>query len=167
MEDLVRLFLNNDSLLRIMTYMCRDGNDPIVNTVHVMLTSDIQFAVGIYGLRLFKNHKHVFPFVYMDGEQRHCLHQLVAHVVDKQHSAYASLENPLEFDVEDGHVVFRPVMKLPPRQVFDVLLVALQRSKRGSRLLCNILLQKLAAKMIVHKDMLEYIYGRCEELFSD
>lgn len=162
MNVLEETFLSEESLLRIMTYMCRSGADPIVSTLHTMLTSDIQFAMGKYGLVLFKGH--VFPYTYMTVEQRHCLYLLALHAHDGQHSAYAVLENPLKFTAENGYIIFKPVHRIPMQRVFDVLILALQRSKRSSPTLCNILLQKLGAKIVLSREMLQYIYEKSKIL---
>lgn len=163
MEDLTALFLNDESLLRIMTYMCRDGADPIVDTLYTMLNATVQFALNRYGLVLFRGHG-VFPYAYMSVEQRQCLYQLAQHVCDKQHSAYARADDPLRFSIEDDHIVFAPTLQLPQHQVFDVLIRALQQSKRGSPMLCNIILQKLGTRMLLHKDSLAYIYEKSKAL---
>ena len=165
MDELENLFLSKESLLRIMTYMCRNGTDPIVETLVIMLTKEIQFAVNRYGLVLFKGH--VFPFSYMTPEQRHCLYTLVAHVVDRQHSAFACVDDPLTFDVEDGHVVFTPVLRLTFEQVFDVLITALERTKRSSRTLCNVILQKLSSRMTITREKLLYVNEKSKSLSPD
>lgn len=162
MSLLEETFLSDESLLRIMTYMCRSGVDPIVNTLHTMLTCDVQFAIGKYGLVLFKGH--VFPYTYMTVDQRHCLYLLALHAHDKQHSAYAVLDNPLKFTAENGHIIFKPVHRIPIQRVFDVLIMALQRSKRASMMLCNILLQKLGAKIVLSRETLQYIHEKSKFL---
>lgn len=155
-DELVRLFLNNESLLRIMTYMCRSGADPITNTLYTMLTTEARFTVNKYGLVLFKGHP-PYPWAYMDWRQREHLYELVRHMGDRHHAAYAT-ESPLTYTVENSHVMFDVSVKLPMTQVFDVMLLALEQSKRASKMLLNILLQKLGAKMLVPREMLLYVW---------
>ena len=157
-QTLADMFLTNDTLLRIMTYMCRSGVDPIISTLHTMLTSDVQFTVNKYGLILFRNQP-PFPWAYMTWQQREHLYSLIQNAHSKHHPAYACAQ-PLTFTSENGHIMFQGSVRIPMKLVFEVLLEALERSKRGSRMLCNVLLQKLGAKITIPKEMLLFVHER-------
>lgn len=164
METLERLFLTEEPLTRFMIYACqRGGADPVIDTLYAMLNNDAQFVVGRYGLLLFKDLP-VLPWVYMDVEQRECLYQLVFHANDRQHSAYAVLEDPLTFKAENGHIAFTGRIRLSGERIFAALLRAMAACKRPSRMLCNIILQKLGVRMVISKQLLCFINDNAKAL---
>lgn len=157
MDRLIELFLSEDALLRYMIYACQRGSDPVINVLYVMLNEELQFVVNHYGLTLYKSLP-VFPWTHMDAAQRECVYQLVFHAHDKQHSAYAVLDHPLKFSVENNHIVFEGCRRLDGKQVFDLLLRAMRDCKRPSRMLLNIIMQKLSVRMVINKQLLVHVH---------
>ena len=175
MEELTTLFLTTDSLKRVLTYMCRSLNqDPITETLRVMLTSPIQFHLSRYGLGLFKGSA-VFPYTYMTPEQRVWLYELVRAIRgDSNHTALNRLEDPLTFTAENdriflGGASLQPV-KLAPTDVFDALMAAMAESRHTTpdrlKLLMNLLLQRIGCRVNIRRETLVHIQQRSDELFG-
>jgi hypothetical protein len=88
--------------------MCRTStHDPISETARLMLTTPIQLHVSRFGLGLFKGCA-VFPFSYMNKDQRQWLFELLSAMGgDQMHSALQTIDSPLEYVAENDRIFFR------------------------------------------------------------
>jgi len=170
-EQFRELFMSEDALRRQFVHMCKtsaENPDPITDAVCCMLTSNLQFCVGKYGLALFKGGP-TFPYTLMSPVQRQFLYELV-HAVGSDvpcHSALACIDNPLTWSVENERILFHlPPEKLEPRLVFRTLLDSVATSKHGSALLCNLLVQRLGSRVNVGRDTLAFVKEYSREVFG-
>ena len=162
--------MSEDALRRQFLHMCKtsaEASDPITDAVACMLTSNVQFCVGRYGLVLFKGGP-TFPYTLMTAEQRQFLYELV-HAVGSDvpcHSALACIDNPLTWSVENERILFHtPPEKLEPRAVFGILVHCVATSKHGSALLCNLLVQRLGSRVNIARDTLAFVHEQSRKAF--
>jgi hypothetical protein len=149
--------------------MCKaDTHDPITDAAATMLTSNVQFCVGKYGLVLFKGGA-AFPYTLMSPSQRQFLYELV-HAVGSDipcHSALSCLENPLTWTIENERILFQmPAEKLDPRVVFAILIECVATSEHGSRTLCDLLVQRLGSRVNIARDTLAFVHERVKTVFA-
>jgi hypothetical protein len=158
------LFLSQDSLKSIFLHMCKlqlDSADPIIDSLIIMLTRPIVFAVSRYGVNIFKNAAPM-PFSSLNGEQRQLIYDMCNSLRSEFHtfSAFACLENPLTYSIENEKIVFNvSVNKIDPRLVILNLIEILKSSKPTNfGLLFNLILQKLHAKVQLSKEIIEFAH---------
>ncbi len=171
MDDLQRLFLTIEPLKRVLVYMCSGAAaDPITETVKSLLTQSVQFSVSRYGLGLLKSGP-VFPFSHMNAEQRQHLYELMRAIGggDDHHSAFACIEDPLTYWVENDRVWFNGTVSLDPKLVFDALLQCVHDTGRDAtrmRLLTSLLLQRIGGKVPLTRETLVHIEAESQRLFT-
>ena len=167
-EEFRAHFLSEAALRSQFVHMCKaETHDPITDAVAMMLTSNVQFCVGKYGLVLFKGGV-AFPYTLMSPHQRQFLYELV-HAVGSDvpcHSALSCLENPLTWAVENERILFHlPPEKLEPRTVFSILIECVAASEHGSRTLCDLLVQRLGSRVNIARDTLAFVHEKTREVF--
>ena len=156
MEELNRLFLGEDGVKTLFTYMCKTSScsaDAVTDTLRVLLTTPVEFSVGKYGLGVFKGYP-VLPYFYMTPAQRQYLYELVSAIStgspEEHHTAFACLDTPLVYVFENERVVFKGSSMLDQGLVIRVL----QSSVGSKPLLLSILLQRLAGYVPLKRDVL-------------
>jgi hypothetical protein len=170
-EQFRDLFLSESALRSQFVHLCKtsaEASDPITDAVAAMLSNNIQFCVGGYGLVLFKGGV-AFPYTLMSAAQRHFLYELVYSVGSDTpcHSALACLDNPLTWSVENERILFHmPPERLEPRAVFSILLQCVASSGKGSATLCDLLVQRLGSRVNISRDTLAFVHRRSREMFN-
>ncbi len=167
-EEFRAHFLSEAALRSQFVHMCKaETHDPITDAVAAMLTSNVQFCVGKYGLVLFKGGA-AFPYTLMSPKQRQFLYELV-HAVGSDvpcHSAISCLENPLTWTIENERILFHtPAEKLDPRAVFAILIDCVATSEHGSKTLCDLLVQRLGSRVTVARDTLAFVREKTKDAF--
>ena len=103
-------FLNKEFLRDFFVYTCHSKNElsnPILDTLTVFLSANVQFHVSKHGLTCYNNLP-PFPFTLMNSRQKHFLYEMV-HSIGSEvptHSSMALETNPLRFTIENERVVF-------------------------------------------------------------
>jgi hypothetical protein len=152
--DVMSVLFDEASLARMLPYMCKieaehqhtqhftlrfdRPTDPITATVISLLTSPLQLCLNEVGIiPLVGRCKLIFPYNLMTDTQRH--------FVD------ACLQRTDEWNICNGHVLFKPPQKqlfIPPTGVFKALCENIFRSQthpehNAKMGLCNIILQRV------------------------
>lgn len=168
MEEFHAQFLTPLALERVLAYMCRTSTqDPITESIKIMLTCPVQFHVSRFGLGVFKGCG-VFPFTYMTKEQRQWLHELVKAIGGEgYHSALMSTE-PLVYTVENDRIFFKGGEPLDAKIVFEVLLRSMAKTdekKERLKILTNLLLQRIGCRVVIGRDTLAHVHELSERIF--
>ena len=169
MEDFEEKFLNEAALRSYFVYLCKSNSesvDPITDALVVMLTNPVQFTVSRHGLIMFKGAQ-PYPFTHMDASQRQLLFDMVGSIRCEvpTYSAFALVENPLTFAVENERITFNVNgSKLDPKLVFHMLIELVAKSNRPSHLLFNIMMQRLSARVNISKESLSFVNGKSKEM---
>ena len=107
MEELIQRFLDGETLRRMFAYLCQSTlQDPITETVRVMLTRPVQFHLSRFGLGIFQDTP-VLPFHLLTGEQRTWLHGLMQAIRSPgsaMHSALQRLDRPLQYRLANDRI---------------------------------------------------------------
>jgi hypothetical protein len=171
MEDFAANFLTHDAIRRFILYACSlntESADPVTDTFVTVMTEEVRYVVSRHGLTLFRGASPL-PFTHMTAQQRHLIYEVVSSMRCEvpTYSAFARLEDPLTFSVENQRIVFHvKAGKLDHRLVLGILADLVATSKRPSRLLLNIMLQRLGARVHIAKDVHAHVAEQAATLFA-
>ena len=168
MNEFHALFLTPAALERTLAYMCRTfTQDPITESVKIMLTCPVQFHVSRFGVGMFKGCG-VFPFTYMTKEQRQWLHELVRAIGAEGYHSALMADEPLVYTIENDRIFFKGGEMLDSKLVFEILLKSMAKSGEDPsrlRLLVSLLLQRIGCRVPIGRDTIAFVHELSESVF--
>lgn len=171
--DFQAKFLAPAPLSIVLTHLAQtssDASDPITHAVVTMLTGNVQFCVGRYGLVLFRNTAPL-PFRAMNPAQRWFIQEIVYGIGHPgRYGPLCMGDQSLRYCVENECIAFTiPPHRLEPKAVLGVLLDSVGEARRdgGAPLLANLLLQRIGARVPLTRETLTFAHERAAALGID
>ena len=165
MEDL--FLMNRDLIRKLFTYVCSQCTaveDPISNVACLFLNGKLLVSFGVSGISFFENGV-VFPYFYLTREQRQYLYS-IASSIERNETV------PHRYRLCNGCIILTQYSgkTFDQKLVWRVLLESVAGSKKHqdcTRLLANIVIQRVLCRVHHTRDMMKCVYDMSDELFSD
>lgn len=157
-QELMQLFFVDQKLSTLISYFCKitvgQSSDPIAETIVAMISSPVVLMLTQVGIAPFREHpSYVYPYRFLDEEQREFLRRFVTSTADNAAGSIASTQ------VGGGCMLYKKPQSKPMYLDTYNVIAALCDGIVGSRTgvdkkfrlaVCSVVLQRIGG--IVHID---------------
>lgn len=176
-HEFVATFLVDDSLRRIMNYLCESSvgqaSDPIVDVVSMMISTPVSPVFTEVGVAPFKDRLvHVFPYTEMSIQQREFIKEVIRSATLSMSSNGKGSGVSVSLQVGGGCIL----QSSCAQRVFlraENVLATLCRSVFSSRQhtdnvirrnICNIIIQRVSGAIHIHQNIINRVGAIVESL---